>query len=456
MASTLIHFIGIGGIGVSALAKYFLAKGYSVSGSDLKSSEITEELAGLGAKIMIGAHDSSHVSYHTDRVIYTAATPEENPELQEAKKRNIDVKTYAEAVGELTREYTTITISGAHGKSTTTALCALILEEGYYDPTVIVGTKLKEFGNSNFRKGKSKFLVLEADEYNRSFLNYSPVIAAITNIDAEHLDTYKTVAGVEKAFEEYLARVPAEGAIVANKDDVRTRKVAKKFGKRVLWYSMSQPEARTIRNILKIPGEHNVSNALCALTIGRATGVHEPAILKAISQFRGAWRRFEFKGILNGAFIFSDYGHHPAEISATLAAARNRFPFRRIWCVYQPHQYTRLAYLWDDFVGAFDMADKVLLLPVYDVAGRETENAKREVNSVALAHALLQRGKNSWHTHSFAHAAYFIRTEIRAGDVALMMGAGDIYDFTEELIASSFKEPHTAYRNKKLSTGAVV
>lgn len=430
-SSEVTHFIGIGGIGVSALAKYHLSKGKKVSGSDISSSSLTKELESLGAKVFIGKHKKTNVPEKTKKVIYTAAVSKENPEFTEAVSRKIKTQSYAEALGELTKNYKTITISGAHGKSTTTALSALVLEEGCFDPTVIIGTKLKEFGNSNFRAGKSPYLVLEADEWNKSFLNYHPLVAVVTNIDAEHLDTYKNINNVESAFTSYLKRVPAEGAIIANADDERLKNIVQKIGKKVLWYSLQDREAGFLRNILRVHGEHNVSNALAALKLGRYLGIHEPVILQALEKFSGAWRRFEFKGVSKGAFVFTDYGHHPREIRATLAAARGRFPFRRIWCVYQPHQYQRLTYLWDDFVGAFDAADRVSLLPVYDVAGRETKDARREVNSIKLSQALDRRGKNVCYLDSFSKTKEFIKVHSRPGDVIIIMGAGDIYKLAE-------------------------
>ena len=428
-----IHFIGIGGIGVSALAKYHLAKGASISGSDLTPSEITAELARLGGRIVVGAHAPLNIPLETGAVVHTAAVARSNLELREAKRRKIAIQSYAQELGDLTRQFRTVTVSGAHGKSTTTALVSLACEEGGLDPTVIIGTKLQEFGNSNFRNGLGSFLVLEADEWNRSFLNYTPEIAVITNLDAEHLDTYKTVEGVEQAFSEYMSRVPREGAIVANADEPRLARIAKRFGKKVLWYSLRDREAATVHSIIKVPGEHNVSNALAALTAARRLGISEPDILRALSRFRGAWRRFELKGLLKGAQIISDYGHHPAEIAATLSAARQRYPMRRIWCVYQPHQYQRLKYLWKDFISAFDGADRVCLLPVYDVAGRETKSAKRAVNSIKLTHTLQERGKNAWHVNSFDQAKQFLHSEIRRGDIVLVMGAGDIYTLTDDL-----------------------
>ncbi|KKU06222.1 MAG: UDP-N-acetylmuramate-L-alanine ligase [Parcubacteria group bacterium GW2011_GWA2_45_30] len=430
-----IHFIGIGGIGMSALAKYYLSQGAAISGSDLASSEITDELGKMDVKIIIGTHKKSNLPKDVNRVIYTAATPKSNSELKEAVKRRIKRQNYAEAIGELTKQYKTITVSGAHGKSTTTALAALVLEEGHRDPTVIIGTKVKEFGNSNFRRGYGPNLVLEADEWNKSFLEYSPWIAIVTNIDAEHLDTYKNKKNVERAFAEFLAKVPGEGKIIANADDETLKLVTEKFGKKVIWYSLDDAEAGIVHKTIRLPGKHNISNALAALKLGRFLGIRETHILQALSQFNGTWRRFEFKGIKNGANIYLDYGHHPREIRATIQAARERFPLRRVWCVYQPHQYQRLAYLWDDFIGAFDMADRVVLVPVYDVAGRETQNAKTKVNSKKLAAELKKRGKDTEYSDSFAAAQNFIESGIRQGDVVLVMGAGDIYGLALDLVA---------------------
>lgn len=429
-----IHFIGIGGIGVSALAKYHLQKKDTVSGSDLVFSEIIKELEALGAKIITGKHSKKNLPPETKKVIHTAAVLAQNPELKVAREQGIRTQTYAEAIGEITRKYKTIAISGSHGKSTTTALSALVLEEGFHDPMVIAGTKIKEFGNSNFRAGKSGYFVLEADEWNKSFLNYAPHIAIVTNIDEEHLDTYKTVEEVEKTFADFLKKVPEDGVIIANADDERLKRVAASFGPKVRWYSAADRAAETIRKILRVPGEHNVSNALAAAALGRALGISEAHILKALSEFTGTWRRFEFKGVVNGAHVFSDYGHHPTEIKATIAAARNRFPLRRVWCVYQPHQFQRLQYLWNGFTEAFDLADRVCLLPVYDVAGREASAAKQAVNSLKLSRVVAKRGKQVKHAGNFKKAEALVRAEARAGDVILVMGAGDVYQLADKLV----------------------
>ncbi|MDP3710468.1 MAG: UDP-N-acetylmuramate--L-alanine ligase [bacterium] len=427
-----VHFVGIGGIGVSALAKYYLSTGALVSGSDLKPSEITRELEKLGAKIKIGTHNKKNIPKDTNLVIYTPAVVANNKEIEEAHKRDLTVLSYPQAVGELTWKYKTITISGTHGKSTTTAMIGLVLTEGYFDPTVIIGSKVREFGppagGSNFRKGLGHHLVLEADEWNRSLLNYHPTIAVMTNVDADHLDTYGNIESIEKTFVEYLAKVPDSGKIVANADDPRLKKIVKKFGEKVIWFSLRDKEAPKIASLLKIPGEHNVSNALAALKLGRYLGIHEPDILRALSQFQGIWRRFEFKGMIRGAFVYTDYGHHPSEIRATIKAAREKFPIRRIVCVYQPHQYQRLGYLWDDFVEAFDMVDLLCLVPVYDVAGRETKEARKQFNSEKLAQEIARRGKEVHHLKDQKEAVKFIQSHAHSGDVIIVMGAGDIYD----------------------------
>lgn len=426
-----VHLVGIGGIGVSALAKYYLAGGSTVSGSDLKPSEITRELESLGIRVRIGTHNPKNILKSVNLVIYTPAIKQDNKELEEAKKRNLTVLSYPQAVGELTWKYKTITVAGTHGKSTTTAMVALVLTEGYFDPTVIIGSKVREFSppeGSNFRKGLGHYLVLEADEWNRSLLNYHPTIVVMTNIDTDHLDTYGNIEAIEKTFREFLEKVPDKGKIIANADDERLKKIAKKFGQKVIWYSIKDKDAAKVKKLLKIPGEHNVYNALAALNVGRHLGIHEPDILRALSEFKGIWRRFEFKGMVRGAFVYTDYGHHPREIYYTLKAARDHFPFRRIWCVYQPHQYQRLGYLWDDFTQAFDLADVVCLVPVYDVAGRETPKAKKEYSSEKLAAAIEKQGKKVHLLKDQKEVVKFVRNNARSGDVIIIMGAGDIYD----------------------------
>ena len=322
-----IHFIGIGGIGVSALAQYYLAKGHQISGSDLAVSEITEFLQKKGVKIFIG-NSVENIKKDFDLIVYSPAVKKDNPELLQTTNYKLKTMSYPEALGELTKEYYTIAVSGSHGKSTTTAMTALVLIKAGLDPTVIVGTKLKEFGNSNFRAGHSKYLVIEACEYDSSFLNYEPKIIVVTNIDKEHLDYFKTFANVKKAFKNFIARLSADGFLAFNIDDKYPPKVRKnKF--KSMGYSVKQKEAGKLKKILRVPGMHNVSNGLAALIVARILKIKDEITFKALSEFKGTWRRFEiiqpkiekFKNLK----IISDYAHHPNEIKATVNAAKEKF-----------------------------------------------------------------------------------------------------------------------------------
>ncbi|OGZ34686.1 MAG: hypothetical protein A2Y98_02725, partial [Candidatus Portnoybacteria bacterium RBG_19FT_COMBO_36_7] len=367
-----IHFIGIGGIGTSALVKYFLAKRFLVSGSDLAESEITRSLGKQGAKIIIGSHKQINIPPDTDLVIYSAAVENKNPELKEAKRRKIKCQTYAQALGDLTKKYFTIAVSGTHGKSTTTAMTALILVKAGFDPTVIVGTKLREFGNSNFRLGKSKYLIIEADEYSASFLNYWPKIIVLTNIEEDHLDYYRDIGHILMTFKKYVGHLDKKGILVTNTNDENIRKIIQNAKIKIQNYN-SKYKINGLN--LKIPGIHNLMNAHAAITVARALRIPERVSLKTLNNFSGTWRRFEYMGMVRGAKIFDDYGHHPTEIRATLKGAREILTIRqkpyaisRLWCVFQPHQYQRTWKLFEQFTGAFDEADKTILLPIYSVA----------------------------------------------------------------------------------------
>ncbi|MGA2417664.1 MAG: UDP-N-acetylmuramate--L-alanine ligase [Candidatus Staskawiczbacteria bacterium] len=427
-----IHLIGIGGIGVSALAQYYLSKGHQVSGSDLAASEITDLLKEKGIKIIIG-NFAKNIKNDFDLVVHSPAVKADNPEYKKAKELGIKTISYPEALGRLTKEYYTIAVSGAHGKSTTTAMIALVLIKAGIDPTVIVGTKLKEFGNSNFRSGKSKFLVIEACEYDSSFLHYSPKIIVITNIDKEHLDYFKTFAKVKKAFEDFIAQLPADGFLVFNKDDKYPPKISKpKF--KAFSYSVKQKEAKKIKSILKVPGAHNVSNALAVLQVARILLIPDRITFNALSEFRGTWRRFEIKqGSADGKriTIVSDYAHHPNEISATLKAAREKYPSKKIWCVFQPHQYQRTYYLFEDFVKTFRLApvDEIIITDIYDVAGREVKEIKQEVSSKNLVKEI---DRNTIVYSSLSELENHIKEKVKSGDVLIIMGAGDIYKLADK------------------------
>jgi len=407
-----IHLIGIGGIGVSALAQYYLEKGHQVSGSDLVVSEITDFLRNKGIKIFIG-NFAKNISKNLDLVVCSPAVKPQNVEYKQAKKYKIKIQTYPEALGDLTKEYYTIAVAGSHGKSTTTAMLALVLIKAGLDPTVIVGTKLKEFGNSNFRIGKSKILVIEACEYDSSFLNYYPKIIVVTNIDKEHLDYFKTFANVKKAFDKFIKKLPEDGHLIQN-------------------ISLNHPDANKIKKVLKVPGQHNIYNALAAFQVAKILLVPDEIILKALSEFRGTWRRFEEK---NSKFknlrIISDYGHHPNEVKATLQAAREKYPNKKIWCVFQPHQHQRTYYLFNDFVKIFreSLIDKIIITDIYDVAGRETKKINLGTSSEKLVKAVKKESVIYCATEDLEK---FAKKNINSGEVLLIMGAGDIYKLAEK------------------------
>jgi len=418
-----VHFIGIGGIGVSALAQYYLAKGHEVSGSDLTESKITEDLKKKGAVIYTGPHSASNIKDY-DLIIHSPAVKTGNSEINEAERQGIKILSYPKALGELTKEYTTIAISGTHGKSTTTAMISLILVEAGLDPTVIVGTKLKEFGDSNFRMGKSEYLVIEACEHEAAFLNYWPKIIVVTNIEEDHLDFYINLENIKKAFNEFVSHLKSDGILI------KTENTIINTDKKAINYSLNdKKEVEKLKEIIKIPGEHNILDALAALKVARVLGVKDEVSFNALSKYIGTWRRFE-ETQLPDFILIDDYGHHPTEILATLKGAREKYPTKKIFCVFQPHQYQRTYLLFDDFVKTFKevmdskLADKLFLIDIYDVAGRESKEAKEKVSSKILAEAI-------------GNAEYVSREdlfkELNGGEVMIFMGAGDIYNLSQDL-----------------------
>ncbi len=428
-----IHFIGIGGIGVSALAKYYLEKGHKITGSDLTSSEITKDLKERGVRVFIGPHNSKNIQKNVDLAIYSPAVQSTNPEFKEAKRRSIKMNSYPEALGELTKNHYTIAITGTHGKSTTTCMMGLLLARAGLDPTVIVGTKLKEFGNSNYRGGKSQYLVIEACEHFESFLNYWPKIIILTSVEADHLDYYKNLGNVLRGFKRFISNLPKDGVLVVNRDDKNIRKILNSVPKlKTYKYSLKQPETKKLKRYLSVPGEHNISNALAALTVARILKITDDISFKALSEYKGSWRRFDERAIKiwdKNLKLISDYGHHPTEVRVTLKATREKYLNKRIWCVFQPHQYQRTYYLFKDFIKAFKESpiDKLIVTDIYDVAGRETPELKKKVSSEKLVKATnrknviyIQREK----------VLDFLKENLKDGDILLVMGAGDIYDLT--------------------------
>ena len=433
-----IHFIGIGGIGVSAMARYYINQGWQVSGSDIKSSEITDDLKKLGVKIEIGAANLSEIM--PDMVVYSPAVKQDNSELAVARELGIKAISYPQALGELSKKYKTIAIAGAHGKSTTTAMVALMMIKAKLDPTVIVGTKVREFGNSNFRAGKSEYLVIEACEYEKSFLNYWPQIEVITNIEMDHVECYKNEANLLAAFKEFAQHLPATGTLVVCGDDSNARKIAsllKKPHAAIEKYSVKQPEAARLRKMMNIPGEHNVVNALAALAVGRKLGIDDKIIFPALAKYRGSWRRFdESKGAVNGKKIIlvSDYGHHPTQIKLTLEAARTKWPNKKIICVFQPHQACRTYLLFEGFVKVLKAApvDAIMVTDIYQVAGRESPVISKKISSQKLVEAV---NKKSVEYVPRDEIMVRLEAQIKGGEILLVMGAGNIYDLSTKIIA---------------------
>ncbi|RJQ29996.1 UDP-N-acetylmuramate--L-alanine ligase [Candidatus Parcubacteria bacterium] len=440
--SPLVHFIGIGGIGVSSLARWFSAQKWAISGSDIAESSITQGLRKEGYKVKIG-HKRRNLSPRAGLVIYNQAIPESNPERRASRRFKIPMLSYPQAIGILTHVYKTVAIAGAHGKSTTTALATLILQKGGLDPTVIIGTNLKEFGSKNFRIGRSSYLILEADEWKGSFWHYSPFVSVVTNIDNEHLDFYKNLTNVKRSFLRFLGHTKDGGVLILNRDDqnlVSLRRkitsIARKKNLRIRWYTLEQSEARKIKSVIRIPGSHNISNALAALTVGQVFRIPEKKILRAISSYRGAWRRMEYRGKFHRALVFDDYAHHPTEIKATIKAFREKYPEKTILCVFQPHQAKRLAKLFKEFQTAFDAAHETLILPSYEVPGRDTRTLTHDAKELVRAIQKQQPKKLIFYLEkpeNLAKAVSALRSPLPR-KIIIMMGAGDIANYTKLLL----------------------
>jgi len=437
-----IYFIGIGGIGMSALARLYRAKGWSVAGSDTTSSELISALRIEGIRVDIG-HRKENITRDMNLVVYNRAIHQNNPEILAAKRFRLSTLPYAEVLGKITEEYSTIAITGSHGKSTTTALTALALIRGGYDPTVLVGTIIKEFGGKNVRIGNGGYLVLEADDFGAAFTAYSPTVAIITNIDREHLDFYKNFGNVKKAFLKFLSRVRPGGLMILNHDDpplwglrIRASAIAKQNHVTIVWYSRHGSAAKKVKKVISIPGEHNVSNALAVYELGKFLQISNRDVLAAIHSYHGAWRRMEFRGKFKGAPVYDDYAHHPTEITATLRALREKFPKRKVLCVFQPHQTQRTALLFKEFQTAFDVAHETLILPIYHVTGRDAVIPKRDSKSLVQAIQQQQPHKPIFYLDNPAKLkdAILALGNPLSNMVIVMMGAGDIVKLTDILI----------------------
>jgi UDP-N-acetylmuramate--alanine ligase len=408
-----VHCIGIGGIGLSALARYCHGNGANVTGSDGGTSRITEDLQKEGMTVYLG-HNSTHVSNDADLVIYTIAVNDNNPELKVARERGVTCMTYPEALGLLTQEYTTIAVCGTHGKTTTTAMVSSMLNACGIKPTVIVGSLLANQG-TNFILGDSEYLVIEACEYKRSFLNFHPKYILVTNIDEDHLDYYKDLTDIQSAFQEFANKLPQDGCLVTH-DDVSLVTFGKKINADII-------DSKTIA--LNVLGEHNKKNAQLVLALAQELGLDDGQARTGLQSFTGTWRRLEYKGEQKGAIMYDDYGHHPREIMATLQALREKYKSGKfkLVVVFQPHLFSRTKLLLDDFANAFTLADKICILPIY--AAREKDDGS------ISSHDLVEKTDNAIYMESFEEVKKYIDKNCHSGSVVLTIGAGDVYKVHE-------------------------
>ena len=447
-----IHFVGIGGIGMSGIAEVLLTLGYSVSGSDLAASETTRRLERLGARVHLGPHDAAQVTSDIDVLVISSAVTFANPEVVHARELKIPVIPRAEMLAELMRMKYGVAIGGSHGKTTTTSLIAAVLREAGRDPTMVVGGKLRTLG-TNARLGQGEYLVAEADESDGTFLLLSPIIAVVTNIDREHMDYHRDMDRLRDAYLQFVHRVPFYGLAVLCLDNVNVRALVPKIHKRFVTYGTSSDadwQARELRVTgletffeawrggecrgairLRMPGRHHALNALAALAVAEELELPFAAAARALEEFGGIHRRFEVKGEGKDVLVVDDYGHHPEEIRVTLRAAREGFP-RRLVVAFQPHRFTRTHDLFDEFLDAFDDADVLVLTDVYAAGEARVEGATSE----ALFQALRRRGHlDVRYVPARAQVADVLLEVTRPGDLVLTLGAGDIHRTADEFLA---------------------
>ncbi|HOP71687.1 MAG TPA: UDP-N-acetylmuramate--L-alanine ligase [Thermoclostridium caenicola] len=448
-----VHMVGIGGISMSGLAEILMHRGVKITGSDLHESDITDRLKNMGA-IVFPSHEASNIT-NQDLVVYSAAIPQDNPELTEARSKGIPVMERAELLGVIMDHFQhAVAVSGTHGKTTTTSMISQVMLEGGLDPTIHVGGLLDAIGG-NTRIGSSGWFVAEACEYKDSFLKFRPSLAVVLNIDADHLDYFRDVDHIRSSFEAFLSQVRNPGTIVLNLDDPQTRLLSKSLTRSFISYGLKSPEADwTCEDIafengcasftvyhkksswsrvkLSVPGLHNVSNALACIASCHALGIPQTAIIKGLESFRGTHRRLEDKGIKNGIRVLDDYAHHPTEIQATLQAAR-ALALGRLFCIFQPHTYTRTYELLDDFSRSFALADTVVVADIY--AAREKDTGL--IHARALADGINRNTGNAVYIPDFAGIVSFLGENAQSGDLILTMGAGDIHKVGEMYLAAT-------------------
>ena len=448
-----IHFIGIGGISMSGLAEILLGAGFGISGSDSKPSALTKQLEEKGAKVFYG-QCAENISADYNCVVYTAAIHPDNPEFARCVELDLPMLSRAELLGQIMKNYkTSIAVSGTHGKTTTTSMFSSVLLAADTDPTISVGGILEAIGG-NIRVGKSETFITEACEYTNSFLSFYPTLSIILNIEEDHMDFFKDLDDIMNSFRQFALKLPKDGCLVINKEIKDYEKITEGLECNVITYGMDSSCTYYAKNIhfneqgygefdvmyqdvslghiiLSVPGQHNVSNALAVIAGARKLGISMEQIQAGLLGFSGANRRFQYKGSLNGVTIIDDYAHHPTEIRTTLEAAKN-YPHREVWCIFQPHTFTRTKAFFHEFATSLSLADHIILADIY--AARETDTLG--VSSELLAKEISELGADCYYFPSFDEIENFVKSHCIHGDLLITMGAGDVVNIGENLLNS--------------------
>jgi UDP-N-acetylmuramate--alanine ligase len=452
LAGQRFHFIGAGGIGMSGLAQLLMKNEAFVAGSDQEPSEVVDNLCRTGADIKVG-HRAENLGTETDAVVISAAIKDDNPELTEARDRGYRVYKYAEMLGELMNRYEGIAISGTHGKSTTSGWLVYLLKQAGVDTNFIIGAKINQLDSSS-GVADSRYFIAEACEYDRSFLNLKPKIACILNIEQDHLDYYKDEDEIVKTFGEFALGTKAGGILIANGQDANVARILKQLGKELPYETFGLEKNCNFyaENIalndglysfdvyynnqllgatrISLPGKHNILNALAAIAMAINIGLEPEQILKLLPGFTGIDRRLMLKGQFNGITVLDDYAHHPTEIRASLAAIRQKYQLKHIWCVFQPHQYSRTRFLLDDFAESFKLADITIVPEIYFV--RDSQETKKEVNAQMLVEKMQETGTNAVFIETFEAICDYLKRNVSPGELVVTMGAGDIWKVADE------------------------
>jgi len=454
VAGRRFHFIGAGGIGMSGLAKLLIKHKGIVTGSDQTASSVTDKLRQMGADIRTG-HSADNLNPQTDAVVISAAIGENNPELKLACKRGCKIYKYAEMLGELMNCYDGIAVSGTHGKSTTSAWLIYLLKQAGLDPSFIIGADITQLDSSS-GAGDGRYFVAEACEYDRSFLNLKPRIGAILNIEQDHLDYYKDENEIVDAFGEFALGTREDGVLIANGTDSNVKKIISKLPGSLSFetFGLDKNCSFCARNLqlndglysfdiyhkgqllgetrIGLPGKHNVLNALAVVAMAINAGLDAGQVLELLPTFAGVDRRLTLKGRFGQTIVLDDYAHHPTEIKASLEAIRERYQPRRLWCIFQPHQYSRTRFLLDDFAESFKLADITIVPEIYFV--RDSQSAKKEVNSQILVERMRANGTEAVFIDGFSRICDYLKSEVMPGDAVVTMGAGDIWKVSDECI----------------------